>query len=507
MTSVNDQAADTIVEGGHNLLLELGQGGTAQVFLAVLAGAQGVNKLVVLKCLRPSFAGSHDLRQMFINEARLAARLNHANIVQTSAVLEMQSGPAIVMEYLEGQSFSSILSRARARMSLAMRVRIIVEALRGLHYAHELTDLNGEACNLVHRDISPQNVFVTYDGQIKLIDFGIAKLKGLGEDTATGVIKGKIRYMPPEQIEGVELDRRTDVYAAGVMLWEAATRERMWKGQSDANIMRRVLDGEMPKPRTVSPDVPEELEAIILKALSPRKEDRHATAAELETELEAFLDKCAPVTSRDIGKFVTHEFEEIRRETKHLIDLQLKRWAHSRSTSETTLTPQPPPALAHALSRAGYATATSDSKSISEPPPNRRLGAVVFAACALAIGVIGVRIGTQSRTQPAAAAMSAAPVTAAAPSASAAPPEADGAAPAYAATAETSAHAAASAPAGAEPPSTPRFGAAAGPRLRLPPTRATSASAASPPKPQKSNCQPPYTIDAEGNKHLKVECL
>ncbi len=139
---------------------------------------------------------------MFVTEARFSARLNHANIVQTTAIVQRAGMPAIVMEYLEGQSLATLLGGTRGTIPLELHLRILVDALRGLHYAHELTDLEGRPLRVVHRDVSPQNIFVSYDGQVKLIDFGIAKLAGAGQETATGVIKGKVRYMPPEQIRG-----------------------------------------------------------------------------------------------------------------------------------------------------------------------------------------------------------------------------------------------------------------------------------------------------------------
>ena len=330
---------------------------------------------------------------MFVREARFSARLNHANIVQTSGIIETAKGPAIVMEYLEGHSLAAVLARARTAIPLAMHLRIIVETLRGLHYAHELTDLSGAPLNVVHRDISPQNVFVTYDGQVKLIDFGIAKLMGSVE-TVTGVVKGKMRYMPREQLDGAHVDWRADVYATGVMLWEAATRERMWKGETDVTIMRRVLSGEVPSPRATNPEVPEELERIILKALSPDREARHATAADLEADVEAFLGESTPVTSREIGRFVARLFEEVRAETKRLIAVQL-----SRRPSVAPPASDPADAAEKSGPRAGEpATSTDANKPVSfgpesgSRPPGQRTKLLVMGALALGLGALGWRV-------------------------------------------------------------------------------------------------------------------
>ncbi|WP_437786843.1 serine/threonine protein kinase [Sorangium sp. So ce1097] len=532
--------------GGHHLLLELGRGGTAQVFLAVQSGAEGVDKLVVLKLLRPDLADNPELREMFINEARFSARLNHANIVQTSAIVQTGRGTAIVLEYLEGQPLSVIRTRARTKLPLEMHLRIIIDVLRGLHYAHELTGFDGEPLDVVHRDVSPHNVFVTYDGQVKLIDFGIAKRTGGGAETATGVIKGKIGYMPPEQLEGSHVDRRADLYAVGVMLWEAATGARMWRGMTDVAIMNRVLSGEVPRPREVNPDVPEELERIIVKTLSFAPEDRYVTASELEAELEAFVGGMTPVTNRDVGRFVAREFEEMRAETRRIIAHEMMRRA-SMPRSPTQVDLMPPPTLAQSLAPAGYTTTTgseSGSADAQEPAQDswlKRAFRPLLLAGVLGIGC-GVVLGLTTRSSiPAAPSQSAAPAPAApqspAPIASAAVPATGKPAPvlreetvppsgsdaAAAATAQSADQ--------AEPsteqaePSTKQAGSStkqagpsrkqAEPRAKAPGRRAgtaspepsakpTSVASASPPS---AVCDPPYTIDADGIKRFKVECM
>ncbi|WP_438021134.1 protein kinase [Sorangium sp. So ce315] len=545
---------------GHHLLLELGRGGTAQVFLAVQSGAEGVDKLVVLKLLRPDLADNPELREMFINEARFSARLNHANIVQTSAIVQTGRGTAIVLEYLEGQPLSVIRTRSRTKLPLEMHLRIIIDVLRGLHYAHELTGFDGEPLDVVHRDVSPHNVFVTYDGQVKLIDFGIAKRTGGGAETATGVIKGKIGYMPPEQLEGSHVDRRADLYAVGVMLWEAATGVRMWRGMTDVAIMNRVLSGEIPRPREVNPDVPEELERIIVKALSFAPEDRYVTASELEGELEAFVGGMTPVTNRDVGRFVAREFEEMRTETRRIIAGEMKRRA-AMPRSPTQVDLMPPPTLAQSLAPAGYTTSTgseSGPTDAQEPAHDswlKRAFRPLLLAGVLGIGC-GVVLGLTTRpSSPAAPSQSAAPAPAApqspAPIVSAAVPATAKPAPvlrqeaAPPSGAEAVAGAAARSATQAEPsteqaepsteqaepsteqaePSTKQAGSStkqagsprkqAEPRAKAsgrrggtaspePSAKPTSVAPASPPS---AVCDPPYTIDADGIKRFKVECM
>jgi serine/threonine-protein kinase len=312
-------------DGKHRILAHLGQGGTADVYLAVAQGPSGFNKLVVLKVLKASLQGDPEFAGMFLNEARLAARLNHPNIVQTYEVIEENGVSMMVMEYLEGQPLSAILHRSgNGELPLAVHLKIIAEMLSGLHYAHELKDFDGTPLGVVHRDATPHNLFVTFEGQVKVLDFGIAKLDVSAVETRAGMLKGKIRYMAPEQILCKPIDRRVDVYAAGVMLWQAAAGEALWKNMPEAAIVARVLDGNVPSPRTVNPDVHDWLEHICLRALAHEREERYATAAELEADIEALLAELGgPVSARDAGKVVSRLFADVREATKVMIEQQL----------------------------------------------------------------------------------------------------------------------------------------------------------------------------------------
>ena len=308
------------------VVAQLGQGGTADVTLAVARGPSGFSKLVVLKSMRSHMKLEPDFESMFLDEARLSARLNHPNIVQTNEVLASPDGPVIVMEYLEGQPLSSIIHRAGStgKLSVDMQIRVLSEMLAGLHYAHELTDFDGKPLNVVHRDISPHNVFVTFEGQVKLLDFGIANLSGARVETATGVIKGKLRYMAPEQVTGENVDRRSDLFAVGVMLWEATARQKMWKNLGEAVVMNRILNGDLPKLAEACPDANPELLRIVHKALALEPQNRYQTALELQGELEAYLDKQgATVRLRDLGKVVVELFAADRAETRRIVDAQL----------------------------------------------------------------------------------------------------------------------------------------------------------------------------------------
>lgn len=290
-------------------ILSLGQGGMADVILSVGRGPSGFNKLVVLKSMRKELITDEDLRQMFLAEARLSARLNHANVVHVYEVIDAAL-PCIVMEYLEGQAMSTALQEAGDKFTLPMQLRVISDALAGLHYSHDLKDYDGTPLNIVHRDVSPQNVFLTYDGQVKVLDFGIAKASNNAEQTRAGLIKGKITYMPREQLMGEAVDRRADVYAIGCMLWKAATGVKLWANTSERDVMRAIVDGNIPAPSTVHPVDPK-LEAIVMKALAPEAADRYDTAAELRKAIDQYLAEFYPsVTLRDVGQLMSEVFAE-----------------------------------------------------------------------------------------------------------------------------------------------------------------------------------------------------
>jgi serine/threonine protein kinase len=319
--------------GKYRFLVELGSGGMGDVFLAVAQGPKGFNKLQVIKRLRPELAQDPEFLGMFLNEARIAARLNHPNVVQTNEVHEDGTEYFIAMEYLEGQSLYAITKRAIAstpkkappqRMPLAHHLHVLAEACEGLHYAHELQDYDGTPLNLVHRDCSPQNVFVTYEGEVKILDFGIAKAADSATITRTGVLKGKVPYMAPEQLDGRAIDRRADIFAVGAMLWEAATGTRLWKGLNDIQIAHRLHQKDIPAPSSFEPSVDPALEAIVMKALAYRPADRYSTAAELQAVLDGYVAKLGGVRRRELGKYVSGLFTDTRRSLRQKIEDELR---------------------------------------------------------------------------------------------------------------------------------------------------------------------------------------
>lgn len=290
----------------------------AEVFLALSGAHQsGLSKLVVLKVLRPDLAPAEraDFARMFYDEGRLAMRLSHPNIVQAHEVGAEDTFSFIAMEYLEGQALSAVQERGWRSVpgvSLEMQLHVLCQVLEGLEYAHGLTDYAGQRLDIVHRDVSPQNVFVTYSGHTKLVDFGIAKTLDSNSKTAAGVVKGKVRYMAPEQVRCGRVDHRADLFSVGVMLWEAVARRSMHGNASLYEVVGRLVNGELPALRDAVPNVDRHLERVVARALAVDPDARYDDAGALREELLAFLDGRRKVSSRELGERVARLFEPER---------------------------------------------------------------------------------------------------------------------------------------------------------------------------------------------------
>jgi serine/threonine protein kinase len=320
--------------GKYRIIAKLGQGGMATVFLSVVPGPMGVNKLLVIKVLRDELSSDADFLSMFLNEARLAARLNHANVVHTYEVGVAGQHHFLAMDYLDGQPLHALLRKAsRARMPLDVHVRILADMLAGLDYAHTLKDFDGTPLHVVHRDVSPQNAFVTYDGQVKLVDFGIAKAAGAASTTQSGVFKGKLAYVAPEQAAGDPVDARADLFSVGVMLWEAIAARRFAHGESQTALLAKRLSGTEPRIRDVVPDADLELADICDRAMA---HDARRTASrprgELHDALESLLGSRSAAGSGGARSSELH-LEPVRRgageASGRIIDEQMKR-LHAR---------------------------------------------------------------------------------------------------------------------------------------------------------------------------------
>jgi serine/threonine-protein kinase len=321
--------------GKYRIIAKLGQGGMASVFLCVVPGPVGFNKLLVIKLLKDDLSQDADFLAMFLNEARLAARLNHANVVQTYEIGVDAGVHFLAMDYLDGQPLHAVLRKAtRSGMPLDVHVRILAETLAGLHYAHTLRDFDGTPLLVVHRDVSPQNVFVTYDGQVKLVDFGIAKAAGASSNTQSGVFKGKLAYVAPEQAGGDPVDARADLFSVGVMLWEAIAAQRFAQGDGQTAVLARRLSGREPRIREVVPDVHPELADICDRAMAQQPSDRFESAEAFRYALEAYLDRSGrSVRSREVGQLMVGLFGEEREKIRVIIDDQMKRLLRETATA------------------------------------------------------------------------------------------------------------------------------------------------------------------------------
>lgn len=312
----------------YRVIAQLGRGGMADVFLTVTEGPLGFSKLLVVKVLHPELARTSEFLTMFRDEARLAARLNHPNVVQTYEAGESDGRHFIAMEYLEGQPLSRVIrkfSESNA-LTVGLVLRLGVDALSGLHYAHELSDFDGRPLGVVHRDVTPQNVFVSYEGQVKLVDFGIAKAFDSSTHTKVGTVKGKVSYMAPEQARGEPVDRTADIFSMGVLLWEMLAGARLWEGLTDIAVVGRLMQGDIPNLQSVRPELPASLAHLVMRALEPNPRDRPPTAEAFQRALQEELDHLAPrVTTRALGELMRAEFHEEREKVRSVVSKQLER--------------------------------------------------------------------------------------------------------------------------------------------------------------------------------------
>ncbi|MGH2898031.1 MAG: serine/threonine protein kinase, partial [Solirubrobacteraceae bacterium] len=284
----------------------------ADVLLGRTDGIEGFERHVVLKRIRPDHAHDQRFIRMFLDEARVAANLHHQHIVQVHDVGESNGEYFIAMEYIHGEDVRTLLqtaSRTRAHVPLGYAVMVVSAAAAGLHYAHERRSADKRSLGIVHRDISPSNILVGYDGSIKIVDFGIAKAASRQE--TRGGLKGKVSYMSPEQCRSDEIDRRSDVYSLGVVLYELATTTRLFKGENDYLVMDQIVNGRVSLPRVRRPDLPNELCAIIMRAIAPDPERRYFTAEELRVALDHFANRAGLTASpSSLASYMRKQFGE-----------------------------------------------------------------------------------------------------------------------------------------------------------------------------------------------------
>lgn len=311
--------------GKYLLLDRISVGGMAEVFKAKSFGVQGFEKVIAIKRILPSMGKDEDFIKMFIDEAKIAGQLAHANIGQIHELGQIEGAHFIAMEYIWGRDLLQLQNRFKKldkRLSTTSSAFIVMKICEGLHYAHKKRDVLGSAMEIVHRDCSPQNVVVSYEGEVKLIDFGIARAASRSARTQAGVLKGKFAYMSPEQVRGLPLDRRSDIFSLGIILYECLTGRRLFNGESDFAILEKVRNAEVDLQALKDAEIPAELEKIVLKSLNRTPDDRYQWCADMRDDLRNFLQTTAEVyTYRSLGEEMRAAFgTELARE-QELMDV------------------------------------------------------------------------------------------------------------------------------------------------------------------------------------------
>jgi eukaryotic-like serine/threonine-protein kinase len=450
----------------------IGSGATSTVHVGQLLGTAGFTKVIAIKRLHPHLASDEALRTILVDEARLVSRISHPNVVGVLDVAEDQGELFLVLEYARGATLAELLREGRPEPALS--VRVISDALAGLHAAHHARDGRGEPLGLVHRDVTPRNVVATTDGIGKILDFGIAKARARLSTTREGHVRGSVPYMAPEQVRDEPLSARTDVYGASVVLWEALTGRRLFEGETEAAILQKILDHDVVAPSTVSPELPQALDAVVLRGLASDPEQRFASGLEMALALEASF---TPASSAAVAAWVAaHKEPELAGREERLLER-----APGERAPASGSTPRAAPGRA----------AAPDPAILPPRAPRRRvaqslvLGAVVLAVGAGAAAALRAPGGLPPGV--------AGPGSARAPSAHSAPPAASHADE----TAPTAEH---------EPPPAAEAKPAVTVRAERPRRAAVPAPPAAPAPAKPSDC-PPYHVDDAGVRRFNRECL
>ncbi|MEO6420601.1 MAG: serine/threonine-protein kinase [Polyangiaceae bacterium] len=446
------------VLGGRYLFdAELASGGMGTVHLGLLLGPAGFSRTVAIKRLHPQFAKDAEVARMFVDEAKLAARVRHPNVVPTVDVVTDEGEPFLVMEYVHGESLAALIRTAgerNERIPPEIAAAIVAGALHGLQAAHDARDEKGERLDIIHRDVTPQNVLVGVDGVARVLDFGIAKAAGRSGNTREGEVKGKLGYMAPEQFKtGVSI--ASDIYGAGVCLWEALTAQRLFSGDNESVVLAKVLAGIVVRPSKRAPDVPAPLDDVTLRALARDPAVRFSSAREMANALEANV-RLAPPT--EVGGWVAGLAADA---------LASRAGRVSKMEAESLRAPVPQKAARRRLPPAAWIA----------------VGAAAALAVVLAFAAVAPDHGIAPQGEPAVASTTS---------------------PLLEIVEVPSAAAVSSA---AEP--TIELAAGEGTQRARVPTRSTKPLVRHPPTPPAAPgpCAEPYTLDADGLKHYKKECL
>jgi serine/threonine protein kinase len=466
-------------------------GGMATVHFGRLIGPEGFTRTVAVKRMHPHLAKEPEFVAMFLDEARLAARIRHPNVVSTLDVAATGGELLIVMEYVHGESLGSLMhavGEAKERVPVPVACAIVADLLAGLHAAHEARDERGEPLRIVHRDVSPQNILVGLDGVSRVLDFGVAKAVGRVQQTREGQVKGKIAYMAPEQVRGGTITRATDIYAASVVLWETLTARRLFGSERDAEVVDQILFGSVDAPSARAASVPEALNAVVLRGLARDPADRYETARDM---VRALRDCVHLASASEVGDWVERvggdalverasKLAELDRSRDLVTSIRMRRRRADESGGHTFEETAAVVLPREAIGTDAMVTGV-DPLAEARPTRGRRRRVVVAALATVSLlavgGVVAVRASIAHRpgaiaTPAAAVSLAVASVTEALP-----PP------PSSTATASVVAEATSS------PGHAPR-----------PPASATRSR-------RRPGCDPPYTTDPDGTRHYKLQCL
>ncbi len=484
--------------GRYTLHQEFASGGMGAVHFGLVHAQGGFCRVVAIKAMRSSEDVGAARKVMLLDEARLAGRIRHPNVVPVLDVIAEEDNLYLVMEYVHGLPLSSLLERSRARGAIVPRgvlVAVLCDALRGLHAAHEAVNRDGEPLGLVHRDVSPQNILVGVDGLSRIVDFGVAKAKGRLQATTKGELKGKLAYMAPEQIQGGDVDRRADIFAAGVVLWEGLAGQRLHEGSEEARVLGRVLFETFPPPSSVT-GAPEPLEEVAMKAIAKGPEQRFGTALEM---VDAMVCLVRPAPPAEVTAWVESLAERDLVE-RAIILRELEAEAERESLlPENSPSPAPAAPATSPELQGGNATAYGIHAPIVR---GGGYGRMAVATAAVALVIVGLALfgfmwrgpSDQSGVPP--------PAVASRPSVPIVEPIAT----------QTGSAEAFDAPGGHDEPvaSAPLAQTATASRqTRRPPSPVRSQPSGSVDLPSSgaADCDPPYTLDEQGNRKYKLNCL
>lgn len=461
-------AQSPLVVGRYAIFDAIASGGMATVHLGRLIGPVGFSRTVAIKRLHPQYAHDPEFTTMFLDEARLAARVQHPNVIPTIDVLQSDAELLLVMEYVRGESLSKLVRAAKLlgeKIPPRIAAAILSGALQGLHAAHEAVNEKGQPLGLVHRDMSPQNILVGVDGTARVLDFGVAKAEGRMQTTREGQVKGKLLYMPPEQLSAQSVTRTADIYAMGVVLFEALTGTRMFAGENESASVTRIMRNEIRLPSEIAEEL-RPFDAVVRRAVAGDPQHRFASAREMSAELEKCIAACSPA---EVGAWV-------ERLAGAVLDDRARRVAEIESTTTLARQPSMPPA--------------SEASRV-QPAAHGRSSKVVYAGVGLLVlMLVGAALTIAyllGKNHNGSVPVPIASVVPSATSLPSAPPTASGAP-------------------GGDPVSVPSMSrqpiATAAPTT--PVTAAASRGTVVRPTPR---CDPPYTLDKNGHKHFIPECV